>query len=155
MTLRKPAQHKIFELENRQGITNWLTEKRELEEVVKRTDIDNLSVLTSGPIPPNPAEILNAERTRSLWPQLLEQYDYVLVDSPPLLAVTDAAVLSTQVDGVLMVVSSQVTKKEMAKEAKEQLVKANARIIGVILNQVKLSKQDYQYYYYYYSEKAE
>lgn len=146
--LRKPVQHRIFGVHNHKGLTNCLLQHMEVEEAAHQSLVDNLTVLTSGPIPPNPAEILNSERTRSLWPELLKKYEYVFIDAPPVLAVTDAAILSTQVDGVILVVSSAATRKDLAKYAQEQFIKANARIIGVVLNKVKMEKHDYNYYYY-------
>jgi len=152
--LRKPLQHKVFQVENFQGLTNCILQRLDVEEVAHRGLVENLTVLTSGPIPPNPAEILNSERTRSLWKTLLEKYDYVFIDSPPVLAVTDASILSTQVDGAILVVRSGVTRKDLAREAKEQFAKANARLIGVVLNQVKMDANDYYQYYYYYSHES-
>jgi len=149
--LRKPLQHKIFGVENFQGLTNCILQQIDVEQVAYTGMVENLTVLTSGPIPPNPAEILNSARTRSLWKTLLEKYDYVLIDSPPVLAVTDASILSTQVDGVILVVRSGISRIDLAREAKEQFAKANARLIGVVLNQVKMDANDYYQYYYYYS----
>jgi capsular exopolysaccharide synthesis family protein len=152
--LRKPMQHKIFQVENFQGFTNCIMQKLDVEEVAHTGLVDNLTVLTSGPIPPNPAEILSSDRTRSLWKTLTEKYDYVFIDSPPVMAVTDASILSTQVDGVILVVRSGVTRIDMARNAKEQFAKANARLIGVVLNQVKMDASDYYQYYYYYSHES-
>lgn len=147
--LRKPVQHKIFFLENSKGFTNCILQKSDVSEFA-HTGLDNhLTVLTSGPIPPNPAEILISARTRAFWQSLMNEFDYVLIDAPPMLAVTDAAVLSNQVDGVILVVRSGVTRIEVARQVKEQLVKANARLIGAVLNQVKTSNRDYYQYYYY------
>lgn len=147
--LRKPVQHQIFGLDNRRGFTNCLLKEVEVETVLHNGLVDNLYVLTSGPIPPNPAEILNSSRTDAILQELLEKYDYVFIDAPPVLAVTDAAILSTRVDGVVLVVNSGNTRINLAHEACEQFEKANARIIGVVLNQVKMSNEDYKYYYYY------
>lgn len=144
--LRKPAQHKIFHLENYRGFTTCISQRVEAEVVAHRVIEDNLTVLTSGPIPPNPAELLNSERTRIFWDNLLEKYDYVLIDAPPILAVTDAAVLSTQVDGVILVVNSGVTRIDHSIRVKEQLATANARLIGVVLNRVKMKTSDYYSY---------
>jgi len=149
--LRRPIQHKIFGVENYHGFTNSLLQKTDIEEIAYQGLVDNLTVLTSGPIPPNPSEILGSEHTCSLWASLLEKYDYVFIDSPPVLAVADASILSTQVDGVILVVKAAETRTDMVREAKEQLKKANARLIGVVLNQVKIDSQDYHHYYYYYS----
>lgn len=147
--LRKPKLHELFEVENHRGLTNCLLQNLDPEEVAHGGLVENLTLLTSGPIPPNPAELLGSERVRALWPALLARYDYVLVDSPPLLAVTDASLLAAQVDGVLLVVRAATTRVEVAREARDQLLKANARIIGVVLNQVKMPGRDYHYYYYY------
>ena len=153
--LRKPVQHQIFDVDNRQGLTSVLLQKVEAETAMHNGLVENLHVITSGPIPPNPAEILGSERTRHLLQQLLDEYDYVFIDSPPILAVTDAAILSTIVDGVVLVVNYAVTRNEMAREAVEQFKKANARVLGVVLNQVQMESSDYKYYYYYYHSNEE
>lgn len=145
--LRKPVLHRIFQVENDKGFTNCLMQNLDVEEVAYSDLVENLSVLTSGPIPPNPAEILGSRQTSLFWPSLMEKYDYVLIDAPPILAVTDTSIVSSQVDGVIIVVDSASTRKDLAQQAKKQLVKANATIIGVVLNQVKMNKKDYQYYY--------
>jgi len=152
--LRKPVQHKVFELPNKQGLTNILVEQLPLESAVQFTRVNNLSVLTSGPIPPNPSELLGCERMKGLLQQLKNKYDTVLIDSPPTVAVTDAAVLSAQVDGVILVLRSGVAKIDMAKQAKEQIEKANGKIIGTVLYGVNYSGEDYQYYYYYGEKKG-
>jgi len=153
--LRKPAQHRIFGVENHRGLTNCLIQGLDPEEVAYTNVVENITLLSSGPIPPNPAELLGSERVRSLWSTLLDRFDYVLIDSPPVLAVTDATLLSSQVDGVVLVVRSADTRVEIAQEAKEQLIKANARILGVVLNVVKISSRDYHYYYYYHHHHDE
>lgn len=153
--LRKPMLHRIFQLENRRGLTNCIMQQAEPEELLQKTAIDNLEVLTSGPIPPNPAEMLASERSKALWDKLLAVYDYVLLDSPPILAVADASILATQVDGVILIIRFAQTRIDLAREAKEQLLKANAHIIGSVLNQVNMESKDYQYYYYYYHEESE
>jgi len=147
--LRKPIQHKIFEVDNVKGFTTCISQQLKVEDAAHTGLVDNLTVLTSGPIPPNPAEILNSARTRALWPTLLEKYDYIFIDSPPMIAVTDAAILSSQVDGAILVVRSAVTRNDLARQVKEQFATANARLIGVVLNQVKMDASDYYQYYYY------
>lgn len=153
--LRKPVQHKIFRIANEKGLTNCLAQNMDIEEAAHKGLIDNLTILSSGPIPPNPAEMLGSDQARALWPALLEKYDYVIIDAPPILAVTDASILAAQVDGVVMVVNSGDTRTDHAREAKEQLQKANAHLIGVVLNKVKMESSDYQYYYYYSQEGSE
>jgi protein-tyrosine kinase len=147
--LRKPVLHVIFDVDNRQGLTSCLLKEVEVESVLHNGLVENLYVMTSGPIPPNPAEVLNSSRTETVLKQLLDEYDYVFIDSPPLLAVTDASILSTLVDGVVLIINSATTRTELAREATEQLRKANARVIGVVLNQVKMDSNDYKYYDYY------
>lgn len=151
--LRKPMLHKVFGVENLRGLTNTMMQQANPEEVIHKNVIDKLDLLTSGPIPPNPAEMLASERSKALWAKLAETYDYVLIDSPPVLAVTDASILAAQVDGVILVIRSGQTRIDLAQEAKDQLLKANANIIGTILNQLNMDSKDYQYYYYYSNER--
>ncbi|HWP98645.1 MAG TPA: CpsD/CapB family tyrosine-protein kinase [Syntrophomonadaceae bacterium] len=143
--LRKPSQHKIFNLNNHRGFIDCILQRLEADYVANKV-MDNLTVLTSGLIPPNPAEMLNSQRTRDFWNILLEKYDYVLIDSSPMMVVADATVLSNQVDGVILVVNSG-TSIDLGLQAKEQLTRANARIIGVVLNQVKMNSDHYYDYY--------
>ena len=151
--LRKPTQHKIFGIDNYHGFTNTLIQKTDVEKIAYQGLVDNLTVLTSGPIPPNPSEVLASGSTRELFASLLGKYDYLLIDAPPVLAVADASILSVQVDGVILIVKAGVTRTDMVIKAKEQLQKANARLIGVVLNQVK--REDDDYYYYYSNETKE
>lgn len=154
--LRKPVQHKIFCLENLKGFTNCLMADLPLKQVIQKPkiDINNLHILTSGPIPPNPAEMLNSQRVRDFWPVLLEEYDYVVVDAPPVLAVTDAAILASQMDAALMVTRYGVTRREQVEETKEIFKRADANLIGVVLNQAKLNGEDYNYSYYYSDQQS-
>jgi capsular exopolysaccharide synthesis family protein len=146
--LRRPSVHKLFGLENGGGLTNVLVQGRTPSELFHEGPVEGLKVLTSGPIPPNPAELLGSERTKQLWPQLLEEFDYVIIDSPPVLAVTDSVLLASQVHGVILVICAGMQRVDVAQEAKEQLLMANARILGVVLNKVKIPTRDYHYYYY-------
>jgi protein-tyrosine kinase len=148
--LRKPVQHRIFNLPNQKGLTNCLLNQASPEETVQQGPLANLAVLTSGPIPPNPAEILGSSRTRAFWASLREKYDYVLIDAPPVLAVTDAVILAGQVDGVILVLKPGATRSNIAVQARDQFARADARLLGVVLNQVKIDSPDYQYAYYYY-----
>ncbi len=153
--LRRPNVHRIFGIDNGGGLTNVLAQGRPLQELLHEGPVSGLKILTSGPIPPNPAELLGSERTRQLWPQLLDDFDYVVIDSPPVLAVTDAALLASQVHGVILVIWAGMQRVDAAQEAKEQLLKANARILGVVLNKVKIPARDYHYYYYYRSREEQ
>lgn len=153
--LRKPDIHRLFSLDNAAGLTNTLIQGRDPVELAHPGPVKNLTVLTSGPVPPNPAELLGSDRVRSLWPQLLERFDSVIIDTPPVLAVTDSVLLSRQIDGVILVVSAGVSRVEVIQQAKEQLAKASARIIGVVLNKVKIPSRDYHYYYYYHRDEEQ
>ena len=152
--LRKPVQHKVFDLSNQKGLTNVLVEGLSVEKATQATKVDNLAVLTSGPIPPNPSELLGSERMEHIIQLMRNDFDTVLLDSPPVVAVTDAAVLSPLVDGVILVLRSGIAKTDMAKQAKEQIEKANGKIIGAILYGVSYSGEDYHYYYYYGEKKG-
>jgi capsular exopolysaccharide synthesis family protein len=107
---------------------------------------DGPFVLTSGPIPQNPAEIIMLNETKRFWSQQLKLFDYVIIDSPPVLAVTDAILLSTQVDGVILALSCGTTRVNTARKAKERLSKVKACIIGAVVNKVRTRRNDYFYY---------
>ncbi len=150
--LRKPVQHKIFEQQQR-GLTNVLVEKVELAEVIQATEIPNLWLLASGPIPPNPSELLQSQAMQDLLEKLKTEIDFVIVDAPPVIAVTDACILAEKMDGVVLVVNAQMTRPEMALQAKELLLNSRAQILGVVLNQAEIATEHSYYYYYYGHEK--
>ncbi|WP_078433465.1 CpsD/CapB family tyrosine-protein kinase [Metabacillus halosaccharovorans] len=145
--LRKPTVHYTFRKENHIGLSNVLTRQSTLEEAVTTTEQENLWVLPSGPIPPNPSELLGSRGMQMLIEHAKNEYDVIVLDTPPVLAVTDAQVLANLADGVVLVVSSGKTEIDAAKKAKELLESAKAKILGVVLNNKKV--QDSQYYYYY------
>ncbi|MGG4491335.1 CpsD/CapB family tyrosine-protein kinase [Metabacillus idriensis] len=144
--LRKPTAHYTFKVDNHVGLTNVLTKQTSLAQAAKYSDQENLYLLTSGPIPPNPAELLASKGMRQLIEDAKREYDLILFDTPPVLVVTDAQILSNAVDGVVLVVSSGKTELESAKKAKDALDQAQAKILGTVLNNKK--QQDQQYYYY-------
>ncbi|WP_058301352.1 CpsD/CapB family tyrosine-protein kinase [Gorillibacterium timonense] len=150
--LRKPTVHQTFSRSNRSGLSNILVGQTEWKECVQSTGIDNLSIITSGPIPPNPSELLSSKRMGQFVEQVKGEFDVVLFDTPPTLAVTDAQVVATNCSGVILVVDSGKTKKDALVKAKATLDRANARILGVVLNNVSRGKGD-SYYYYYYGNK--
>ncbi|PTL37373.1 CpsD/CapB family tyrosine-protein kinase [Alkalicoccus saliphilus] len=145
--LRKPTTHYTFTLENHVGLTTMLIHQTKLDRTAQKTAVPYLDVLTSGPIPPKPAELLGSERMDWLLETAQEEYDYVVMDTPPILAVTDAQVLSTKSDGVILVAGSGSTKQDDAVKAKELLTNVSANILGVVLN--KRQKKQGGYYYYY------
>ncbi|MBE4907203.1 CpsD/CapB family tyrosine-protein kinase [Bacillus luteolus] len=145
--LRKPTAHYTFRVDNNVGLTNVLLKQTTLPMAVRETHQENLYVLPSGPIPPNPAELLGSRSMEQLGNQVFEEFDMVIFDTPPVLAVTDAQILANKSDGIVLVVSSGTTENEAAIKAKELLVNAKGKILGVVLNNKKM--KDSQYYYYY------
>lgn len=133
--LRKPTAHYNFELSNRTGLSHVLSGQADLRDVIKETRIKGLDVLPSGPVPPNPSELLGSSRMEELLGKLREQYDMVLIDTPPVLAVADAQVVANKCDGVLLVVNARTGKKQHAIKAKNALQFVQARIVGIALNQ--------------------
>ncbi|KMY51050.1 CpsD/CapB family tyrosine-protein kinase [Peribacillus loiseleuriae] len=145
--MRKPTVHYTFNDANTIGLTNVLTKQKELVDAIITTDEKNLFVLTSGPVPPNPAELLASNAMKDLMETAKEQFDIVLFDSPPVLAVTDAQILANFCDGTILVVSSGKTESEAALKSKELLLAANANLLGAVLNNKKSNAGDYYYYY--------
>jgi len=151
--LRKPVLHQYFELDNRRGLTNLLVQDLAVEDVIQTTRVDGMHVITSGPIPPNPSELLASARMDEVLARVGEQYDVALIDAPPVIAVTDAALLAPRVDSVLLVLRAGSTRIEMAQEARNTLQNAGAKNIGVVLNIIKLHGGGYYNYYSYYGAK--
>ena len=145
--LRKPTMHYTFRVTNTVGLTNVLTRQASLVEAVQATDIEKLDLLSSGPIPPNPAELLSSRMMEQMLAEAYKQYDLVIFDSPPVLAVTDAQVLANQCQGTVLVVKSGVTELESALKAKELLQAAKAKLLGAVLNNKALKSSSYYYYY--------
>ena len=147
--LRNPTVHKMFGLPNRQGLTNILINNDDYTSYVQNTMIDGLDAITSGPKPPNPAELLGSNRMVNYLERFKADYDYVLIDTPPIVVVTDAALLASVCDGAILVVSSGEVVVDAAVKAKELLDGAKANTIGVVLNKNKSAKAGSYYYYYY------
>ena len=145
--LRRPKVHKVFDVENDQGLTEILVNKVDPKSLIKETFVENLFVLPTGVLPPNPAELLGSKNLVKLIEELKESYDYVLIDVPPVNLVADGLLIANIIDGVLLVCSSGVVPVEEVKRAKELLVQAKARILGVILNNVPMDTTNYYYYY--------
>ncbi|WP_337033714.1 CpsD/CapB family tyrosine-protein kinase [Paenibacillus illinoisensis] len=138
--LRKPAVHRMFNVPNHIGLTSVLSNQYSVSEVLRETFIEGLHVLTSGAIPPNPSEMIGSRKMTLLLEELKEQYDVILFDTPPVLSVTDALIISSLCDGVILVVNSGKVKKDVVKKAKAHLEHVNARILGAVLNNFQLSK---------------
>lgn len=154
--LRKPTVHKTFRINNTLGVTSALVENVEISSVINEIEgIDNLSVLTSGPIPPNPSELLNSKKFKKFIEQLKEEFDVILLDAPPVGIVTDAAILSTFVDGIILVIGYGQVDIHNIQRTKELLEKVKAPILGTVLNKIPIRKGKYggQKYYQYYEYK--
>ena len=157
--LRKPRLHRIFNVKNLNGLTNFLTSDIRMKDLIKPTEIDNLYLINSGPIPPNPAELLSSDKMTNFIEIIKQTFDYLLFDTPPILAVSDALALSTKVDGVILIVQGEKTSREALIKAKEKLDMANVKTLGAVINNLKIRKHDYyyklDYYYKYYGEDQE
>ena len=147
--LRNASIHKMFKINNIYGLTDILAKDKAVDKCIQKTELENLYVLTAGAIPPNPAEILSSEKMKNLIEDLKNIYDYIFIDTPPIGLVTDAGVLSSFIDGVVLVVKSESVEKKYLEETKKKLDAVDARILGAILNAYKSEQKDYEYYSYY------
>lgn len=154
--MRRPTINATFSIANPKGLTNYLTDRDfDVNQAIYETSVDNLFVMPSGPVPPNPAELLNSKRMDLLIKALSDQLDLVIYDAPPLLSVTDAQVLSTKVEGTILVTRQNTTEKEAVKHAIELLHHVNANIIGSIYNDVHSEGGNGYYGYYGYYGKTD
>jgi len=158
--LRKAKMHRFFNIPNTPGFTELILGDRTDEEVIRPTRVENLFVLPSGHPPPNPSELLSSRRTKEIIERFRQDYDKVILDTSPVLAVTDPAILGTLVDGTILVVESEVSEAEAVKEAVNLLKNARAQILGFVLNKVDLTRtyrshRYYHYYYYHSDDEAE
>lgn len=149
--LRRSRCHEILGIQKGIGLTEFLTGRRDIRQVIQPTAIDNLSFLSSGVTPPNPTELIGSRKMRETLQMLREEYDCIVIDSPPVMPVSDALLLSTVVDGVVIVVNGQVTPREIVRGTRARLEHFGAKILGVVLNRVDIQRSGYGYYYGYYS----
>jgi len=146
--LRKPTIHKKFSMSNFRGLTDILVQDKEIDDVVTDTRVSNLCVIPSGPIPPNPSELLGSKITKDVFKELSETYDMVLLDTPPVLYVSDAQIISSISQGTIIVASYGNTDKKALADAKALIEKAGGKILGVVINKIpNESKEGYGYYY--------
>ncbi|MEW9123455.1 MAG: CpsD/CapB family tyrosine-protein kinase [Thermotaleaceae bacterium] len=148
--LRKSQIHNHFGLNNHKGLTNVLAQQLPLEEAITQTTVMGLDILTAGPKPPNPSELLGSNTMQAFLQRVSQEYDRVLLDAPPIGVVTDAAVLSAIVDGIILTVASGQVTIDAAQRSKELLEKVNANILGVVMNKIPVEGKGYYGYYYYY-----
>jgi len=145
--LRCSACHTVLGVENKSGLAEVLAGRWEPSDVIRPTVSEHLFVLSSGSVPSNPAELVGSKQMRAILASLQEQYDYILIDSPPVMLASDAMLLATMVDGVVLVANAQRTPKQVVREARTRLTCAQAKILGVVLNQLNIRHQEYAYYY--------
>jgi capsular exopolysaccharide synthesis family protein len=148
--MRHPRVHKIFNEENGAGLSNFLSGNAPLDSVIKKTEVPNLYFIPSGPIPPNPSELIGSNLFKEMIKVLGNRFDHIILDSPPALGFADSIILSTTVDGVILVVLGGKTPRETLQRTKEILQQVNAKILGVIINRVDIHRGEYGYYYYRY-----
>ncbi|AGK95911.1 CpsD/CapB family tyrosine-protein kinase [Clostridium pasteurianum] len=150
--LRKPSIHKKFNLSNNKGLSNLLIGQLKFDEVAQKYN-DNMCILTSGTVPPNPSEMLGSKKMGQFLDEAKKIFDFIILDTPPVVAVTDAQLLSTMVGGVLLVVAAGQAEISAVEKAKELLNNVKANIVGVVLNKSEVTGgKKYGYYYYYYGE---
>jgi capsular exopolysaccharide synthesis family protein len=148
--LRRPRVHKVFNLKNNTGLTNYLAGEGDLASLIQIA-MPNLYVLPAGPLPPNPAELLGSPKMKQAVETLSANFDYIVIDSPPVSSFADSLILSSLVEGVIIVVKANMTPREMAQRTKAHLQSVGAKILGVVVNHIKLQPHDYYYYSTYYS----
>jgi succinoglycan biosynthesis transport protein ExoP len=149
--IRNPNLHRRLEVNNSTGLSTYLTGNMEFEGLIKPSGIPGLDIITSGPVPPNPSELLGSARMKGLIERLSDEFNFIIIDSPPVLGMTDSIYLGTFVDGVILVARSGQTPKNALAEAKKNFDYVNAKILGIVINGIKANDLNYGYYSYYYS----
>jgi protein-tyrosine kinase len=152
--LRCSACHTVLGIENKAGLVEVLAGRWDPSDVIRPTVSEHLFLLSSGSVPRNPAELVGSKQMRAILASLQEQYDYILIDSPPVMLASDAMLLSTVVDGVVLVANAQRTPKQVVREARTRLTCARAKLLGVVLNQLNIRNREYAYYYRKYAPAA-
>lgn len=147
--LRRPSTHHVFGIDQTRGLSTYLSREIELDKLIHKLPIPNLWLLPCGSIPPNPAELISSEKMKKLLQDAAGRFDHILIDSPPLINVTDPVILSTMVDGVMLVVHGGKSTRDMVRRARQELDGVGAKMFGVVLNNVDLRREGYDDYYYY------
>jgi len=146
--LRKPTQHKLFGVDNREGLSVVLGHDQPYSQCIQETTVSGVMVLTAGPIPPNPAELVGSKRMKRLIEEVSGQFDLVLFDTPPIIGMADAVIIAQEVDGVILVLASGEVNRDYAQRAKEALDQVGAKLLGAVLNKVDVKLSEYHYYNY-------
>lgn len=148
--MRRATQHYVFNLTNNSGLSNLIIGKTLEIDAIKETHIENLDVLTSGPVPPNPSELITTRKFRELYQKLATEYDFIIIDTPPVNTVTDAQLYAQIVRDCILVIDSEKSDKNEVKKAKELIEQSNGKVIGAVLN--KAAKDNSSSYYNYYGD---
>lgn len=146
--MRKPTMHYMFQLGNLTGLSNVLVGETPLEQAVETSGVDHLDVLSCGPIPPNPSELLASRRMKEVLEHANTLYDFIIIDTPPVLAVSDAKIIASIADGSLFIIRSGSTNIDEAERAIKSIQAADAKFLGAVLNDMPKSKENYYYYNY-------
>ncbi|MGE7689357.1 CpsD/CapB family tyrosine-protein kinase [Lysinibacillus sp. NPDC097214] len=144
--MRKPTLHHTFNTLNTDGLSDVLTKQKIYFNVIQKTSVEELSIIPSGPLPPNPVDLLSSKTMEMLMRDLRKDYDIIILDAPPLLSVSDAQILSNKCDGTILVVNMELVQKVDVLKAKATLVSSKAKILGVVLNNVKKTPKNHYYY---------
>src|SRR5699024_1265138 len=147
--MRKPSQHYLFQEQNIRGLSTAIVESDSVENYILPTRVDNLDLLAAGPIPPNPSELIASERFEKIFEELKYKYDMIIIDTPPILTVTDAQLFTKLTKNAVLVIDASQNNRNEVIRAKDLVEKSGAKILGVILNKAILDKSTSSYYYYY------
>lgn len=146
--MRKPTQHYIFDLPNNIGLSNLIINKATYSDSIKESNVDNLAILTAGPTPPNPSELITSSKFETIFNELLDHYDFIVIDTPPVNTVTDAQVYAQTVKNCVLVIDAEKNNKIEVKKAKDLLNKSDGKLLGAVLNKMPVDKNSSYYYYY-------
>ncbi|MFQ3726953.1 polysaccharide biosynthesis tyrosine autokinase [Staphylococcus equorum] len=146
--MRKPTQHYRFDIDNKSGLSNLIINKATYGEAIKETKVDNLGILTAGPNPPNPSELIASNNFKEIYNELLEHYDFIVIDTPPINTVTDAQIYAQTIGNCALVIDAEKNNKNEVKKAKDLITKSGGKLLGAILNKMPLDKSSSYYYYY-------
>ncbi|RIL39689.1 tyrosine-protein kinase [Staphylococcus equorum] len=146
--MRKPTQHYIFDLPNNNGLSSLIINKSTYGEAIKETNVNRLGILTAGPNPPNPSELISSKRFGEIYNELLEHYDFIVVDTPPINTVTDAQIYAQTIGNCALVIDAEKNNRNEVKKAKDLITKSGGKLLGAILNKMPLDKTSSSYYYY-------
>nr|WP_263314159.1 polysaccharide biosynthesis tyrosine autokinase [Mammaliicoccus sp. Marseille-Q6498] len=146
--MRKPTQHYLFNTTNVDGLSNLIINKTDQSKAIHKTDVENLDLLPSGPVPPNPSELIGSENFFKIFNELQEEYDFVLIDTPPVNTVTDAQLFAETAKYVVYILDAQTNDRNAVIKGKELIEKTGAKILGVVLNKANVDKNSSYYYYY-------